>query len=161
MSRFLSAAQERFVYGKLRQASRMDYGKRRMGTKLKERLYIISVIRSVSRCSYHDPYTTSMSLTQPHVNDVTRNLEQSSMSMGLIGINQDPQRRATLARRHSSTDIRAIHQCIMDDLRELYCCRPDPSIFQRSWRLDAEFEVNFIPSARLELTLVRLTEPRL
>src|SRR6266550_8196825 len=84
MSKFLSAAQERFVYGKLRQASRMDYGKRRMGTKLKERLYIISVIRSVSRCSYHDPYTTSMSLTQPHVNDVTRNLEQSSMSMGLL-----------------------------------------------------------------------------
>ena len=55
MSKFLSAAQERFVYGKLRQASRMDYGKRRTGTKLKdnnERFYIISVIRSVSRCPY-------------------------------------------------------------------------------------------------------------
>lgn len=67
MSQFLSVAQERFVYGKLRLASRMDYGKRRTGTKLKdnnERLYIISVIRSVSRCPYHDSYTTSLSSTQ-------------------------------------------------------------------------------------------------
>jgi hypothetical protein len=48
-----------------------------------------------------------------------------------IGINQDPQRRAALARRHNSTDIRAARQRIMDDLRELYRRRPHFSIFQR------------------------------
>ncbi|KAF8352372.1 hypothetical protein F5887DRAFT_1172300, partial [Amanita rubescens] len=70
-----------------------------------------------------------------------------------IGISQDLQRCAALARRHNSTDIRATRQRIMDDIRELYCCRPDFGIFQRSWRPDTEFEVNFISSARLELTL--------
>ena len=49
-------------------------------------------------------------------------------------------------RRNSSfkqhTEIRHYHQRIMEDLTELYCCRPTREIFERSWHRDAEFEVH-------------------
>ncbi|KAJ2917231.1 hypothetical protein MD484_g3168, partial [Candolleomyces efflorescens] len=32
----------------------------------------------------------------------------------------------------------------MDDLKELYCCRPTREIFERSWRKDAIFEDPFV-----------------
>jgi hypothetical protein len=49
-------------------------------------------------------------------------------------------------RRNSSskphTEIKHYHQRILDDLTELYCCRPTREIFERSWHRDAEFEVH-------------------
>ncbi|KAJ7285620.1 hypothetical protein C8J57DRAFT_1285365 [Mycena rebaudengoi] len=50
-------------------------------------------------------------------------------------------------RRHSShdrqethTDVKGDHQRVLDDIRELYECRPTLEIFQRSWHKDAVFE---------------------
>jgi len=47
-------------------------------------------------------------------------------------------------RRNSSfkqhTEIKHFHQRILEDLTELYCCRPTREIFERSWHRDAEFE---------------------
>ena len=49
-------------------------------------------------------------------------------------------------RRNSSfkqhTEIEHYHQRILEDLTELYCCRPTQEIFERSWHRDAEFEVH-------------------
>lgn len=51
-------------------------------------------------------------------------------------------------RRNSSfkqhTEINHYHKRILEDLTELYCCRPTREIFERSWHKDAEFEVPFI-----------------
>lgn len=47
-------------------------------------------------------------------------------------LNHREQRRPS----EGSTD----HQAILDDLEELYCCRPTTEIFRRSWHSDAEFE---------------------
>ncbi|KAG6335869.1 hypothetical protein ID866_3206 [Astraeus odoratus] len=41
----------------------------------------------------------------------------------------------------SQQDVEAGRQRIMEDLKELYCCRPSLEIFQRTWRQDAIFEV--------------------
>ncbi|KAF8061493.1 hypothetical protein FPV67DRAFT_1673130 [Lyophyllum atratum] len=54
---------------------------------------------------------------------------------------------APLKRRQSShdagdifTELKPSHQRVLDDLKELYCCRPTLEIFERSWNKDAEFE---------------------
>ena len=49
-------------------------------------------------------------------------------------------RRNSSFKRH--TEIEHYHQRILDDLTELYCCRPSLEIFERSWHTDAEFEVH-------------------
>jgi len=53
----------------------------------------------------------------------------------------------TLKHRHSShdrhdthTDVKADHQRVLADIRELFECRPTPEIFERSWHKDAVFE---------------------
>ncbi|KAF9050679.1 hypothetical protein BDZ89DRAFT_1235142 [Hymenopellis radicata] len=47
-------------------------------------------------------------------------------------------------RRRSSQEmainLKADHHRIIADLQELYCCRPTPEIFERSWTKDAVFE---------------------
>lgn len=62
------------------------------------------------------------------------------------GIRVDPEGLHKSRRRRSSVqygpeDINSDHRQIMDDLKELYCCRPTREIFERSWRKDAIFEV--------------------
>jgi len=47
-------------------------------------------------------------------------------------------RRNSSFKRH--TEIKHCHQRILEDLTELYCCRPTLEIFERSWHRDAEFE---------------------
>jgi len=47
-------------------------------------------------------------------------------------------RRNCSFRQH--TEIKHYHQRILEDLTELYCCRPTREIFERSWHRDAEFE---------------------
>ncbi|KDR73464.1 hypothetical protein GALMADRAFT_72147 [Galerina marginata CBS 339.88] len=47
-------------------------------------------------------------------------------------------RRSSGTRSH--TALKHDHQRILDDLTELYCCRPTLEIFERSWSKDAEFE---------------------
>jgi DNA-directed RNA polymerase subunit N (RpoN/RPB10) len=49
-------------------------------------------------------------------------------------------RRNNSFKRHM--EIKHYHQRILDDLTELYCCRPTREIFERSWHRDAEFEVH-------------------
>jgi hypothetical protein len=67
-------------------------------------------------------------------------------------------------RRNSSfkqhTEIEHYHQRILEDLTELYCCRPTQEIFERSWHRDAEFEVHWL-SYPSELTgcLVIMQDP--
>jgi hypothetical protein len=65
-------------------------------------------------------------------------------------------------RRNSSfkqhTDIKHYHQRILDDLTELYCCRPSQEIFERSWHRDAEFEVHslsFPPESASYLAIIQ------
>ena len=41
----------------------------------------------------------------------------------------------------SLEDVHASRQRIMNDLKELYCCRPTLEIFERTWRRDSVFEV--------------------
>lgn len=42
---------------------------------------------------------------------------------------------------HHHTELSHDHRRVLDDLTELYCCRPTMEIFERSWNQDAEFEV--------------------
>ena len=49
-------------------------------------------------------------------------------------------RRNSSFKRH--TEIEHCHQRVLEDLTELYCCRPTREIFERSWHKDAEFEVH-------------------
>jgi len=53
----------------------------------------------------------------------------------------------SMNRRHSShdhndthTEVKADHRRVLEDIRELYECRPTPEIFERSWHKDAVFE---------------------
>ncbi len=51
----------------------------------------------------------------------------------------------SMDRRRSSQEmainLKADHHRVMADLQELYCCRPTPEIFERSWNKEAVFEV--------------------
>ena len=47
-------------------------------------------------------------------------------------------RRSSTSQSH--TVLKHDHQRILDDLTELYCCRPTLEIFERSWNPEAEFE---------------------
>jgi hypothetical protein len=65
------------------------------------------------------------------------------------GIQVDPdslkRRRDSGERRLSqSGDVQGHHQRVLDDLKELYCCRPTPEIFDRTWNPDAVFEVSVL-----------------
>ncbi|PFH52362.1 hypothetical protein AMATHDRAFT_140239 [Amanita thiersii Skay4041] len=54
---------------------------------------------------------------------------------------ESPQpRRESLPVGDTPTDITAAHQHVLDDLHELYCCRPTPEILSHTWRIDAELE---------------------
>lgn len=44
---------------------------------------------------------------------------------------------------HHHTELHHDHRRVLDDLTELYCCRPTLDIFERSWSKDAEFEVQY------------------
>ena len=62
------------------------------------------------------------------------------------GTNVDPdsiKRRRGSREKHSShhENVEREHQRVLDDLHELYCCRPTSEIFDRTWRRDAVFEV--------------------
>ncbi|KAF8921490.1 hypothetical protein CPB85DRAFT_1271079 [Mucidula mucida] len=50
----------------------------------------------------------------------------------------------SMDRRRSSQEmainLKADHHRVMADLQELYCCRPTPEIFERSWNKEAVFE---------------------
>lgn len=39
-------------------------------------------------------------------------------------------------------EIKGDHLKVIEDLQELYCCRPTTEIFSRRWRPDAQFEVS-------------------
>ncbi|KAF9533405.1 hypothetical protein CPB83DRAFT_757514 [Crepidotus variabilis] len=41
---------------------------------------------------------------------------------------------------HQHTELRHDRQRVLDDLTELYCCRPTLEIFERTWNKDAVFE---------------------
>ena len=63
------------------------------------------------------------------------------------GVKVDPEtllkhRRNSSFKQHK--DIEHYHQHILEELTELYCCRPTREIFERSWHRDAEFEVHRI-----------------
>jgi len=48
-------------------------------------------------------------------------------------------RRSSSQQHH--TELNHEHLRVLDDLTELYCCRPTLEIFERSWSNDAELEV--------------------
>ncbi|KAF9483783.1 hypothetical protein BDN70DRAFT_873399 [Pholiota conissans] len=50
-------------------------------------------------------------------------------------------RRSSSSRPH--TQLAHHHERVLDDLTELYCCRPTLEIFERSWNKDAVFEDPF------------------
>ena len=53
-------------------------------------------------------------------------------------------RRNSSGIRTSHLQIKADHQQVVDDLTELYCCRPTRELLDRRWRPDAQFEVRRI-----------------
>ncbi|KAF9228012.1 hypothetical protein BS17DRAFT_774629 [Gyrodon lividus] len=60
-----------------------------------------------------------------------------------VPIIQDPKKPSTLleeATRSSQEDQETSRERIMNDLKELYCCRPNRTIFERTWNPDAVFE---------------------
>ena len=63
-------------------------------------------------------------------------------------------RRSSASQHHPHTELNHGHHRVLDDLTELYCCRPTLEIFERSWNMDAEFEVRVFLSlaARWVLT---------
>ena len=50
-------------------------------------------------------------------------------------------RRSSVQRESSLGEISGGHQRVVDDLNELYCCRPTVEIFDRTWRKDGQFQV--------------------
>lgn len=50
-------------------------------------------------------------------------------------------RRDSSGKRASYLQVNGDHQRVLDDLKELYCCRPTREILERRWRPDACFEV--------------------
>jgi len=59
-----------------------------------------------------------------------------------VKIERDTQkmRRSSSGKRTSHLQIKADHQQVLDDMKELYCCRPTREILERRWRPDARFE---------------------
>jgi len=53
-------------------------------------------------------------------------------------------RRSSSGKHTSHMQIKGDHQQVLDDLTELYCCRPTREILERRWRPDARFEVRRI-----------------
>lgn len=51
-------------------------------------------------------------------------------------------RRGSSGIRSSYVEVKGAHKKVIEDLNELYCCRPTREIFQRTWRPDAMFEVS-------------------
>ncbi|RDB24005.1 hypothetical protein Hypma_008815 [Hypsizygus marmoreus] len=50
------------------------------------------------------------------------------------------QRRGSHDAGDIHTQLKPSHRRVLEDLKELYCCRPTLEIFERSWTKDAEFE---------------------
>ncbi|KAG6821154.1 hypothetical protein H0H93_005374 [Arthromyces matolae] len=75
------------------------------------------------------------------------------------------ERQSPLKHRRSSQDygenhkqLKEGHKRVLDDLKELYGCRPTPQIFERSWNADAVFEPKiFAASNTLSLRVMSST----
>lgn len=70
-------------------------------------------------------------------------LESVAGGAHYAGVNVEPgsvlkHRRSSTSRPHNV--LKHDHIRVLDDLTELYCCRPTLEIFQRSWNKDAVFE---------------------
>ncbi len=92
------------------------------------------------------PSQTFHSSILPHSIPTPALLESVAGAAHYSGVKVDPEalkhRRASMDRRSSANEpVKADHQRIMADLKELYCCRPTVEIFERSWNKDAVFEV--------------------
>ena len=70
---------------------------------------------------------------------------------GARHVDSDTKRQRSSSDRRSSghLDVEEHHRKVLEDLKELYCCRPTAEILKRSWHPDAVFEVRFcsIPTA--------------
>ncbi|KAG7452691.1 uncharacterized protein BT62DRAFT_18530 [Guyanagaster necrorhizus] len=102
--------------------------------------------RSLSPRSPSPPSQTFHSSILPHPIPTPALVESVAGAAHYSGVKVDPEtlkhRRASIDRRETSTNepVKADHQRIMADLKELYCCRPTMEIFERSWNKDAVFE---------------------
>ncbi|PBK77956.1 hypothetical protein ARMSODRAFT_946796 [Armillaria solidipes] len=91
------------------------------------------------------PSQTFHSSILPHSIPTPALLESVAGAAHYSGVKVDPEslkhKRASMDRRSSTNEpVKADHQRIMADLKELYCCRPTVEIFERSWNKDAVFE---------------------
>ncbi|KAK0483440.1 hypothetical protein IW261DRAFT_1561265 [Armillaria novae-zelandiae] len=96
------------------------------------------------------PSQTFHSSILPHSIPTPALLESVAGAAHYSGVKVDPEalkhRRASMDRRSSANEpVKADHQRIMADLKELYCCRPTVEIFERSWNKDAVFEWFALP----------------
>jgi len=106
---------------------------------------------TMSRSTSHDsiPRSSSPPSLTYHPNIIpipTQSLVESvagAAHYSGVKLDQD----STFKRRRSSHDtgdihtkLKSGHKQILDDLKELYECRPTLEIFERSWNKDAEFE---------------------
>lgn len=59
----------------------------------------------------------------------------------VVSQSSEAPQRLGIAGRENNIDIKLVHQRILDDLHELYCCRPSYEILDRSWSHDAVLEL--------------------
>lgn len=82
----------------------------------------------------------------PHVIPTPALIESVAGAAHYSGVKVDSgpvhHRRRSSTANEAHTDLKDDHARVMQDLIELYCCRPTVEIFERSWRKDATFEVN-------------------
>ncbi|KAF7295122.1 PINc domain-containing protein [Mycena indigotica] len=93
-----------------------------------------------------EPSQTHHSSLLPNILPTPAVIESVAGAAHFTGSHVEP-----LKHRHSShehheahTILKADHRKLLDDLRELYECRPVPAIFTRSWHPDAVYETPLV-----------------
>ncbi|KXN82524.1 hypothetical protein AN958_02375 [Leucoagaricus sp. SymC.cos] len=80
----------------------------------------------------------------PHAIPTTSLVESMAGAAHYSGAKVDSgmahQRRKSFTANELHTDLKDQHARVMNDLTELYCCRPTAEIFEKTWRKDATFE---------------------
>jgi len=106
----------------------------------------VSFKRSPSARSASPPTQTFHSTILPRSVPTPALVESVAGGAHYSGANMEPDqnhRHSSHEHRQSHTEVKTDHQGVLNDLKELYCCRPTREIFDRSWRRDALFEDPF------------------
>ncbi|KAJ6513897.1 hypothetical protein C8R47DRAFT_1033625 [Mycena vitilis] len=98
--------------------------------------------RSPSAASNSEPSQTHHHSLLPSVVPTPALVESVAGAAHYSGSNIEPlkHRHSSHDRQDTHTELKADHNRVLADIRELYELRPTPDIFERSWHKDAVFE---------------------